>query len=80
MRLKHRFNAVLASALGQVPPAERVVVDTGDGAAIAFRGDPERALYVALEVFDADVEVPVRMGINLGPVSLMQRHQRLATT
>ena len=73
VRLKHRFNAVLSSALGHVQQDERVVVDTGDGAAIAFRGDPERALYVALEVFDANVEdLPVRMGINLGPVSLMR--------
>ena len=73
VRLKHRFNAVLSSALGHVEQEERVVVDTGDGAAIAFRGDPERALYVALEVFDANVDdLPVRMGINLGPVSLMR--------
>ncbi|HEV7476648.1 MAG TPA: hypothetical protein VGO02_02815 [Burkholderiales bacterium] len=73
VRLKHRFNSVLSSALGHVELDERVVVDTGDGAAIAFRGDPERALYVALEVFDANVEdLPVRMGINLGPVSLMR--------
>jgi len=73
VRLKQRFNAVLGSALGHVEPEERVVIDTGDGAAIAFRGDPERALYVALEVFDANVgDLPVRMGINLGPVSLMR--------
>ena len=73
VRLKNRFNAVLSGALGNVEQEERVVVDTGDGAAIAFRGDPERALYVALEVFDANVEdLPVRMGINLGPVSLMR--------
>jgi class 3 adenylate cyclase len=73
VRLKNRFNAVLSSALGHVEQDERVVVDTGDGAAIAFRGDPERALYVALEVFDNNVDdLPVRMGINLGPVSLMR--------
>ena len=73
VRLKHRFNTVLSSALGHVEQDERVIVDTGDGAAIAFRGDPERALYVALEVFDANVEdLPVRMGINLGPVSMMR--------
>jgi class 3 adenylate cyclase len=73
VRLKQRFNAVLGGALGHVEPDERVIIDTGDGAAIAFRGDPERALYVALEVFDANVEdLPVRMGINLGPVSLMR--------
>jgi class 3 adenylate cyclase len=73
VRLKHRFNSVLSSALGHVEQQERVVIDTGDGAAIAFRGDPERALYVALEIFDANVDdMPVRMGINLGPVSLMR--------
>jgi len=73
VRLKHRFNDVLSNALGNVEQEERVIVDTGDGAAIAFRGDPERALYVALEVFDANVDdLPVRMGINLGPVSLMR--------
>jgi len=73
VRLKQRFNAVLGSALGHVETEERVVVDTGDGAAVTFRGDPERALYVALEVFDANVgDLPMRMGINLGPVSLMR--------
>src|SRR6185436_4558659 len=73
VRLKQRFNTVLGSALGHVEADERVVVDTGDGAAVTFRGDPERALYVALEVFDANVsDLPMRMGINLGPVSLMR--------
>jgi hypothetical protein len=72
VRIKRAFNGVLASALEQVPPAERVVVDTGDGAAVTFLGDPEGALFVALAVLDAVGEVPVRMGINLGPVSLMK--------
>ena len=72
VRLKNMFNLVMTSALGHVEPEERVVVDTGDGAAITFLGDPERALYVGLEVFDNVGELPVRMGINLGPVSLMK--------
>ncbi len=72
VRLKRLFNSLLASALEQVPPRERVVVDTGDGAAITFLGDPEGALFVALAVLDGVGEVPVRMGINLGPVSLMK--------
>jgi class 3 adenylate cyclase len=72
VRIKQAFNGVLAGALEQVPPAERVVVDTGDGAAVTFLGDPEGALFVALAVLDAVGEVPVRMGINLGPVSLMK--------
>jgi class 3 adenylate cyclase len=72
VRLKRSFNGVLSGALEQVPPRERVVVDTGDGAAVTFLGDPEGALFVALAVLDAVGEVPVRMGINLGPVSLMK--------
>jgi len=72
VRLKNIFNLVMTSALGHVEPEERVVVDTGDGAAVTFLGDPERALYVGLEVFDNVGELPVRMGINLGPVSLMK--------
>lgn len=72
VRIKQQFNSMLASALEQVAPRERVVVDTGDGAAITFLGDPEGALFVALAVLDAVGELPVRMGINLGPISLMK--------
>jgi class 3 adenylate cyclase len=72
VRLKRLFNAVLAGALEQVPPRERVVVDTGDGAAVTFFGDPEGALFVGLAVLDRVGELPVRMGINLGPVSIMK--------
>lgn len=72
VKLKHSFNQVLSGALEQVPPPERVVVDTGDGAAITFLGDPEGALFVALELLDTIGELPVRLGINLGPVSLMK--------
>jgi class 3 adenylate cyclase len=72
VRLKQRLNTVLMSALGHVDADERVLIDTGDGAAITFLGDPERALFVALEIFDNVGQLPVRMGINLGPVSLMK--------
>ena len=68
IQLKQRFNDVLAAALQDTPQADRVVIDTGDGAAVTFLGDPERALFAALAVFDTVGELPVRMGINLGPV------------
>ena len=70
IRLKQSFNAVLAASLENVDTHERVIIDTGDGAAIAFLGDPESALFAALAVFDNVGELPVRMGINLGPVYL----------
>ena len=68
IRLKQSFNDVLSAALRDMDARERVVADTGDGAAVAFLGDPERALFAALAVFDNVGELPVRMGINLGPV------------
>ena len=68
IRLKQKFNEVVAAALVDLAPRDRVVIDTGDGAAIAFLDDPERALFAAIAIFDNVGELPVRMGINLGPV------------
>jgi adenylate/guanylate cyclase family protein len=68
IRVKQAFNDVLSAALQDLDARERVVIDTGDGAAVAFLGDPERALLAALALFDNVQELPVRMGINLGPV------------
>ena len=68
IRVKERFNEVLGTSLADHASRERVVIDTGDGAAVAFLEDPERALFAALAVFDNVGELPVRMGINLGPV------------
>lgn len=79
IRLKDRFNALIASAIREIPPADRIILDTGDGVAINFLGDPEDALFVAMslrDVFAPDVdappEVPARIGINLGPVRLVR--------
>ena len=72
VRLKQRFNTIISNALQQVASRERIVVDTGDGAAISFLENPEGALFSALAMLDHFGEVPVRMGINLGPVTLME--------
>jgi hypothetical protein len=68
IHMKQLFNAALAQALVQVASRDRIVVDTGDGAAITFPGDPESALLVALAMLDHSEALPMRMGINLGPV------------
>ena len=68
IRLKQNFNEVLSAALQDTEARERVLIDTGDGAAVAFLGNPERALFAALAVFDNVGKLPVRMGINMGPV------------
>ena len=72
VKQKRAFNDMLTAALEQVLPRDRVVVDTGDGAAITCLGDPEGALFVGLAVLDKVGEIPVRLGINLGPVSLIK--------
>ena len=58
VRLKRLFNGLLASALEQVPPRERVVVDTGDGAAIT--GEPRTTVPKATpnSVFVRDIPLP----------------------
>ncbi|HXM82900.1 MAG TPA: PEGA domain-containing protein [Burkholderiales bacterium] len=72
LQLKQLFNAVLAKALDQVAAADRIILDTGDGAAVTFMGDPEDALFAAMSVRDMVSTVPVRLGVNLGPVRLVK--------
>ncbi len=78
--LKDRFNAYLAEAIADVPVAERIILDTGDGAAINFLGDVEAALNAALRLRASllaedpyvEPQLLVRIGINLGPVRLVR--------
>lgn len=84
-RLKGRFNGYLSHAIGDVAAAERVMLDTGDGAAICFLGAPEEAMFIGLKLRSSflrdvvehdtdlhDAGLRVRMGINLGPVKLVR--------
>ena len=75
--LKQSFNKLLSSALENVVPRDRVVLDTGDGAGITFLGDPEDALFVAMSLraaarAESSGALAVRIGINLGPVRLVK--------
>ena len=80
MKWKQRFNGYLGEAIHEVPESERVMLDTGDGAAICFLGAPEAAMFAALQLchsFVADQRewtpgLGVRIGINLGPVKLVK--------
>jgi class 3 adenylate cyclase len=72
LELKQAFNRALATALEQVPQRDRIILDTGDGAAVTFMGDPEDALFSALAVRNMAAEVAVRLGVNLGPVRLVK--------
>ena len=53
IQLKSRFNVILSEAIKDVAVNDRIILDTGDGAAISFLGDPEDALFVALSIRDA---------------------------
>ena len=78
--LKERFNAFLSIAIRDVPVNDRIILDTGDGAAISFLGDISDALHAALSMRSSllnegvRMEPPllVRMGVNLGPVRLVK--------
>jgi class 3 adenylate cyclase len=79
IRLKEQLNALLTSALANVAPNDRIILDTGDGAALSFLGDPEDALFVSLSLRDALAQpaapapaLRIRIGINLGPVKLVK--------
>lgn len=69
--IKQRFNGILGEALEVLKRHDRVLVDTGDGAAVVFLGDPEDALVVGLAVRELAGNLQLRLGINLGPVRLM---------
>jgi len=72
IHLKQAFNKLLTAALDQVSSRDRIILDTGDGAAVTFPGDPEDALFTAISIRDLAGALPVRMGINLGPVRLVR--------
>jgi class 3 adenylate cyclase len=72
LQLKQAFNKILADALDDVPSRDRIILDTGDGAAVTFMGDPEDALFSAMAVRETAGEVPIRLGVNLGPVRLVK--------
>jgi class 3 adenylate cyclase len=80
IRLKEQLNRFTTEAVQNVAVNDRIMLDTGDGAAICFLGDPEDALFVAMSLRDAVLKAAdqfsvdplmVRFGINLGPVKLV---------
>jgi class 3 adenylate cyclase len=76
--LKRHLNAMINRALAHVAESDRMALDTGDGAALCFFGDPEDALFAAANLREAIRTDPgpdgaqVRIGINLGPARLVR--------
>lgn len=78
--MKEHLQEFVAGAVSNIAESERIIVDTGDGAALCFLGDPEEALFVALNLRDlltskekqGSTPFEVRIGINLGPVKVVK--------
>lgn len=76
---KDLFNGFINEAIKDVAQNDRILLDTGDGAAIALMGAPEEALFIAMTIRDSivkynkdnDHKLFVRTGINLGPVRVV---------
>ncbi len=74
--LKKLFNELIAKALKGVPEETRISIDTGDGAAICFMGDPEEALHSAMLLRDLLGQrygslLSMRIGLHMGPVRVI---------
>ena len=79
LRAKQWLNCALLAAVREIEVNDRIILDTGDGVAVNFLGDPEYALIVGLELTSAlgsiDLDgspIKARIGINLGPIHLVQ--------
>lgn len=82
MEVKHHFGTLVGNAVQGLTDADRITIDAGDAVAICYVGDPEDMLYVAIglrdafgklhEDLDPHVHYSVRMGMNLGPVKIVE--------
>jgi class 3 adenylate cyclase len=72
MKRKRLLAAQVAQEVVQVPKAERVVHEIDSGVVVAFLGDAEAALAVAIGLQAAAGAPPLRMGINLGTVHVIK--------
>ena len=80
IEIKNQFNALINRSLKDVAENDRIILDTGDGAAIASNGSPEDILFIALNIRDEIIKnniltatpLYVRFGVNLGPVRVVK--------
>lgn len=78
IEVKKQFNQLVSDCLRAQEDGERIILDTGDGAAIGFLQHPEDALEVAMQFRQAVIanqykdypDLKVRIGIHLGPINV----------
>ena len=76
-RIKERLNTLVTRVLDTLPADSRLAIDTGDGAALCFMGDPQEALRAAMLLRDLLAQrygnsLPVRIGLHMGPVRVIE--------
>ena len=79
IEIKKQFNQLVSDCLKAQGDGERIILDTGDGAAIGFMQHPEDALEVAMQFRKAVMDnrrgdypdLKVRTGIHLGPINVI---------
>ena len=80
IELKGQFNKLVSEFIKDIDESQRIILDTGDGAAIGFLQHPEDAIEVAMQFRQAVTankhqdypELKVRIGIHLGPVKIVK--------
>ncbi|HEU0220202.1 MAG TPA: AsmA-like C-terminal region-containing protein [Gallionella sp.] len=80
IRIKKQFNQLVTDCLSALGDGERIILDTGDGAAIGFLQHPEDALEVAMQFRKTVManqhkdypDLNVRIGIHLGPINVVK--------
>jgi Adenylate and Guanylate cyclase catalytic domain len=80
IEIKNQFNTLINHALKDVAENDRIILDSGDGAAIASNGSPEDVLFISLNIRDEILKnnihsatpLYVRFGVNLGPVRVVK--------
>lgn len=75
--IKTQFNELVGKAIDGVDASSRIMLDTGDGAAICFLGDPEEALLSARLLRDLlrqkySEKLSLRVGLHLGPLRMLK--------
>jgi class 3 adenylate cyclase len=70
-RLRAQLEAVAAVVLAELDPADRVVLEAADGAAVVVLGDPRGALRLAGRAMSAiAAKLPLAAGLNHGALQL----------
>jgi class 3 adenylate cyclase len=77
--IKLHFTGIVSQSLETLSQQDRIQLDTGDGCAISYFGDPEKLFPIAtyLQRFFAGLQgndpmsYQVRLGLNLGPVKVV---------